>query len=566
MGAKNKNSPSRRFFMFYLILVSFSFLGLVLTFKTLFLLNPMITSKSIIEIRYTLPAPVNRNPRWLRLIKNYLPDHTKIRVGLLNIQENEQDSYVASGESSIIENIHVALEPLPKNLTWKSLFPIWIDENHTWHTPSCPEIPLFGIEGLNNADVDVIVVKLPCDGFSENKGLRDVFRLQVNLAAANLAVESGRRNFDRTVYVVFVGSCGPMHEIFRCDERVRRVGEYWVYRPDLTRLKQKLDMPFGSCKIAQFGKEAWRKDKNKTHTTTTTTSSLQVPQRVAYVTLLHSSEVYVCGAIALAQSIRQSGSTQDMLLLHDDSMTNTSLHGLSLAGWKLKLVERIRSPFSKKGSYNEWNYSKLRVWQVRDYDKLVFIDADFVIAKNVDYLFSFPQLSAAGNNRILFNSGVMVLEPSLCLFEDLMLKSFKIESYNGGDQGFLNEYFVWWHRLSKRVNTMKYFDDKSKNQETRNLPNDIEGIHYLGLKPWLCYRDYDCNWHLKTRRVYASDSVHERWWKVYDKMPKKLKGYCGLSRKMVKDIETWRKNDKVNGLHEKYWSVQVKDPRKKNLS
>lgn len=133
------------------------------------------------------------------------------------------------------------------------------------------------------------------------------------------------------------------------------------------------------------------------------------PQRVAYVTVLHSSEVYVCGAIALAQSIRQSGSSQDMILLHDDSITNKSRIGLSLAGWKLRRVERIRSPFSKKGSYNEWNYSKLRVWQVTDYDKLVFIDADFIIAKNIDYLFSYPQLSAAGNNRVLFNSGVMVM-------------------------------------------------------------------------------------------------------------------------------------------------------------
>jgi alpha-N-acetylglucosamine transferase len=253
-----------------------------------------------------------------------------------------------------------------------------------------------------------------------------------------------------------------------------------------------------------------------------------------------------------------------MILLHDDSITNISLIGLSLAGWKLRRVERIRSPFSKKRSYNEWNYSKLRVWQVTDYDKLVFIDADFIIVKNIDYLFSYPQLSAAGNNKVLFNSGVMVLEPSACLFEDLMLKSFKIGSYNGGDQGFLNEYFVWWHRLSKRLNTMKYFGDESRHDKARNLPENLEGIHYLGLKPWRCYRDYDCNWDLKTRRVYASESVHARWWKVYDKMPKKLKGYCGLNLKMEKNVEKWRKMAKLNGFPENHWKIRIKDPRKKN--
>ncbi|KAG7596358.1 Glycosyl transferase family 8 [Arabidopsis suecica] len=562
MGAKSKSS-STRFFMFYLILISLSFLGLLLNFKPLFLLNPMIASPSIVEIRYSLPEPVKRTPIWLRLIRNYLPDEKKIRVGLLNIAENERESYEASG-TSILENVHVSLDPLPNNLTWTSLFPVWIDEDHTWHIPSCPEVPLPKMEG-SDADVDVVVVKVPCDGFSEKRGLRDVFRLQVNLAAANLVVESGRRNVDRTVYVVFIGSCGPMHEIFRCDERVKRVGDYWVYRPDLTRLKQKLLMPPGSCQIAPLGQgEAWIQDKNRNLTSEKTTLSSFTAQRVAYVTLLHSSEVYVCGAIALAQSIRQSGSTKDMILLHDDSITNISLIGLSLAGWKLRRVERIRSPFSKKRSYNEWNYSKLRVWQVTDYDKLVFIDADFIIVKNIDYLFSYPQLSAAGNNKVLFNSGVMVLEPSACLFEDLMLKSFKIGSYNGGDQGFLNEYFVWWHRLSKRLNTMKYFGDESRHDKARNLPENLEGIHYLGLKPWRCYRDYDCNWDLKTRRVYASESVHARWWKVYDKMPKKLKGYCGLNLKMEKNVEKWRKMAKLNGFPENHWKIRIKDPRKKN--
>ncbi|KAL0651060.1 hypothetical protein Bca4012_093751 [Brassica carinata] len=527
----------------------------------------MITSPSIIEIHYSLPVvPVNRNPRWLRLIKNFLPDQKKIRVGLLNIAENERESYEATG-TSILENVHVLLDPLPKNLTWESLFPVWIDEDHTWNAPVCPEVPLPQVEGTA-ADVDVVVVKTPCDGFSESKGLRDVFRLQVNLAAAKLVVESGRRNVDRTVYVVFIGSCEPMHEIFRCDERVRRVGKYWVYRPNLKKLKQKLLMPVGSCQIAppvtELDQETWRRQKNESLSSTTTLSSFPA-QRVAYVTLLHSSESYVCGAIALAQSIRQSGSRHDMILLHDDSIKNKSRIGLSLAGWKLRRVERISSPFSEKGSYNEWNYSKLRVWQATDYDKLVFIDADFIIAKNVDYLFFYPQLSAAGNNRVLFNSGVMVLEPSACLFEELMQQSFKIKSYNGGDQGFLNEYFVWWHRLSKRVNTMKYFGEETNIGPKRNLPDNLEGIHYLGIKPWRCYRDYDCNWDLTTRRVYASESVNKKWWKVYDKMPKKLQRYCGLTRKMDKNIEKWMKAAKVKGFPEKHWRLQVGDPRKRNL-
>ncbi|CAH2047091.1 unnamed protein product [Thlaspi arvense] len=555
MGLKTQNSRGK-FFMVYLILISLSVLGLILAFKPLFLLNQIITSPSS-DLRIDLPSPQvhSHNPRWLRLIRDYLPEK-QIRVGFLNIKEQERESFEASGPLTL-KNVHISLDPLPENVTWKSLYPEWIDEE----VSNCPEIPLPQPEG-SDADVDVIVAKVPCDGWSGNKGLRDVFRLQVNLAVANLAVESGLRRVDRMVYVVFIGSCGPMHEIFKCDERVKRVGEYWVYKPDLLKLKHKLLMPVGSCHVAspfaQLGQEPWR-TKNENNLTLEGIRK----QRVAYVTILHSSEAYVCGAIALGQSIRQSGSHKDMILLHDQSITNRSLLGLSSAGWNLRLIDRIRSPFAKKDSYNEWNYSKLRLWQVTDYDKLVFIDADFIVLKKLDHLFYYPQLSAAGNDKVLFNSGIMVLEPSPCLFKDLIEKSLKIESYNGGDQGFLNEIFVWWHRLSKRVNTMKYFDEKFKG--THELPENLEGVHYLGLKPWVCYRDYDCNWDMSVRHVFASDSVHKKWWKVYDKMSEQLKSYCGLNKEMEKRIEKWRNIAKNNSLPDRHWEIEVKDSRKKNL-
>ncbi|KAL9860127.1 putative UDP-glucuronate:xylan alpha-glucuronosyltransferase 4 [Arabidopsis thaliana] len=554
MGTKTHNSRGK-IFMIYLILVSLSLLGLILPFKPLF----RITSPSS-TLRIDLPSPqVNKNPKWLRLIRNYLPEK-RIQVGFLNIDEKERESYEARGPL-VLKNIHVPLDHIPKNVTWKSLYPEWINEEAS----TCPEIPLPQPEG-SDANVDVIVARVPCDGWSANKGLRDVFRLQVNLAAANLAVQSGLRTVNQAVYVVFIGSCGPMHEIFPCDERVMRVEDYWVYKPYLPRLKQKLLMPVGSCQIApsfaQFGQEAWR-PKHEDNLASKAVTALPRRLRVAYVTVLHSSEAYVCGAIALAQSIRQSGSHKDMILLHDHTITNKSLIGLSAAGWNLRLIDRIRSPFSQKDSYNEWNYSKLRVWQVTDYDKLVFIDADFIILKKLDHLFYYPQLSASGNDKVLFNSGIMVLEPSACMFKDLMEKSFKIESYNGGDQGFLNEIFVWWHRLSKRVNTMKYFDEK--NHRRHDLPENVEGLHYLGLKPWVCYRDYDCNWDISERRVFASDSVHEKWWKVYDKMSEQLKGYCGLNKNMEKRIEKWRRIAKNNSLPDRHWEIEVRDPRKTNL-
>ena len=102
-------------------------------------------------------------------------------------------------------------------------------------------------------DLDVVIARVPYDRVKEYKGIRDVFRLQVNLVVANLVVRNGwisNPDVNRTVYTVFIGSREPMVEIFRCDDLVMHQGDHWVYKPELRRLKQKVLMPFGSCQLA----------------------------------------------------------------------------------------------------------------------------------------------------------------------------------------------------------------------------------------------------------------------------------------------------------------------------
>lgn len=170
-------------------------------------------------------------------------------------------------------------------------------------------------------------------------------------------------------------------------------------------------------------------------------------KREAYATVLHSSDSYVCGAITLAQSLRQTGTKRDLILLIDNSISAAKRRVLAAAGWKIRLITRIRNPKAENGTYNEYNYTKFRLWQLTDYNKIIFIDSDIIVLRNLDILFHFPQLSAVGNDQSIFNSGVMVIEPSNCTFQVLMDGRDDIVSYNGGDQGFLNEIFVWWHRL-----------------------------------------------------------------------------------------------------------------------
>lgn len=260
MAASSSSKPTnliQKLFIISLLLLSFSLFLLVLSFQP----------KQPPHLAYGLKLHNQPNNhlllkhKWLDVIEKHIrADH--IKVGFVNINGSD------GGENGVfrvrdvhVEAVHVRFDHVGEDKKWEDFFPEWIDEDHKWGPPKCPAIPMPRSEEEEEEyrDLDVIVARVPCGaaiGGRRMKGIRDVFRLQVNLVVANLAVESGwmvKPGVDRTVYVIFVGSCGAMVEMFRCDDLVEHVGDYWVYKPDLRRLKQKVLMPVGSCQIAQSG-------------------------------------------------------------------------------------------------------------------------------------------------------------------------------------------------------------------------------------------------------------------------------------------------------------------------
>ncbi|KAJ6682985.1 GLYCOGENIN SUBFAMILY MEMBER [Salix koriyanagi] len=177
----------------------------------------------------------------------------RIRIGFVNVDDNVKHEY--DHMRGQVETVNVDFRPVSGELKWEDFFPEWIDEDARWHEPSCPEVPMPRLEDYG--DLDVIVARVPCGNGTEKQGIRDLLRLQVNLVVANLAVVNGLTTGgnDRTVSVIFIGSCGPMQEIFRCDDLMTHLGDYWLYKPELRRLRQMVQMPVGSCLIAPYHKQ-----------------------------------------------------------------------------------------------------------------------------------------------------------------------------------------------------------------------------------------------------------------------------------------------------------------------
>ncbi|KAL1221584.1 UDP-glucuronate:xylan alpha-glucuronosyltransferase 1 [Cardamine amara subsp. amara] len=499
------------------------------------------------DIRYVSDMDIN----WDDVTKTLESVEEGRTIGVLNFDSSEIRRWrevAKSKENDDEENVVVLnLDYADKNVTWDALYPEWIDEEQETEVPVCPNLPKIKVPTRR---LDLIVVKLPCR--KEGNWSRDVGRLHLQLAAATVAASA--KGFFRG-HVLFVSRCFPIPNLFRCKDLVSRRGDVWLYKPNLDTLRDKLQLPVGSCELSL---PLGIKER----------PSLGNPKREAYATILHSAHVYVCGAIAAAQSIRQSGSTRDLVILVDDNISGYHRSGLEAAGWQIRTIQRIRNPKAEKDAYNEWNYSKFRLWQLTDYDKIIFIDADLLILRNIDFLFSMPEISATGNNGTLFNSGVMVIEPCNCTFQLLMEHINEIESYNGGDQGYLNEVFTWWHRIPKHMNFLKHFwvgdEDDVKRKKTELFgaePPLLYVLHYLGMKPWLCYRDYDCNFNSDIFVEFASDIAHRRWWMVHDAMPQELHQFCYLRSKQKAQLEYDRQQAEAANYADGHWKIRVKDPR-----
>lgn len=466
-------------------------------------------------------------------------------IGLLNFNKTEVNNW----KQLIPQTSHIVLhlDYAEKNVTWDTLYPEWIDEEEEDEVPICPLLPK--LEAPKKR-LDLIAVKLPCR--NEGNWSRDIARLHLQLAAAQLAA-SAKGNYP--VHLLFITSCFPIPNLFTCKELAAREGNTWLYKPNLNVLREKVQLPVGSCELA-----VPLKVKERVYSGDV--------RREAYATILHSAHVYVCGAIAAAQSIRLAGSTRDLVILVDETISDYHRSGLEAAGWKIRTIQRIRNPKAEKDAYNEWNYSKFRLWQLTDYDKIIFIDADLLVLRNIDFLFGMPEISATGNNGSLFNSGVMVVEPSNCTFQLLMDHINEIESYNGGDQGYLNEIFTWWHRIPRHMNFLKHFwigDEEEKKQMKTHLfgaePPILYVLHYLGLKPWLCYRDYDCNWNSDIFQEFASDVAHTRWWRVHDAMPEQLQQFCMLGSKQKAGLEWDRRQAEKANYSDGHWRIKINDRR-----
>ncbi|CAI7907538.1 unnamed protein product [Closterium sp. NIES-54] len=139
--------------------------------------------------------------------------------------------------------------------------------------------------------------------------------------------------------------------------------------------------------------------------------------KYAYVTLL-CDDVMAEAAMVMVHSVRRTGTPHDIVIL-TMNVSNRTLESLVALGAKIEpILEPVPYPFAVTADRLAINkpcrYSKLLMWNMVRYRKLIYLDSDLLVLHNIDDLFHRPQLSAAPDTLPpdKFNSGLMVVEPN----------------------------------------------------------------------------------------------------------------------------------------------------------
>ena len=181
----------------------------------------------------------------------------------------------------------------------------------------------------------------------------------------------------------------------------------------------------------------------------------------AVVTLvMGTGSGYSAGAIALGQSLIDVGSKLSRVVLVTPDVEDFNKKALA-DFWTVIVVDPIYCNHKLHPSINEQEYdlkgenylagiqrwsatcTKFAAWKLTQFKRIVFFDSDMIALQPIDdVLYGFSNASFAAAPETFppdtFNSGTMVLNPSLETYRHLLELNEKVGSAEGGDQGVFN--------------------------------------------------------------------------------------------------------------------------------
>jgi inositol 3-alpha-galactosyltransferase len=285
-------------------------------------------------------------------------------------------------------------------------------------------------------------------------------------------------------------------------------------------------------------------------------------RRRAYVTFLAGDGDYWKGVVGLAKGLRKVRSAYPLVVAVLPDVPGEHRRELRRQGCAVREIQPVYPPESQTRfamAYYVVNYSKLRIWEFVEYERIVYLDADIQVYGNIDHLLDFDDDLAGGKKQQppgrfyavmdcfcektwghtpqhkigycqqcpgrvpwpeaelgpppprYFNAGMFVHEPSLGTARDLLDALAATPPTPFAEQDFLNVFFRdAYEPIPPAYNLVLAM--LWRHPENVGDLDEVKVVHYCaaGSKPWR-YTGQEPNMEREDVKMLVS-----KWWDIFN--------------------------------------------------
>ncbi|MFD2612373.1 glycosyltransferase [Paenibacillus gansuensis] len=226
-----------------------------------------------------------------------------------------------------------------------------------------------------------------------------------------------------------------------------------------------------------------------------------------YLTAL-TTDSYLPGVLALHKSLLKTKPKYGFRVLVTENVSGACLSKLKrhrIDVMKIKRLPSMREKASESENRKRNNFSKILMFQLTEFEKIVYLDSDMMVMRNIDHLFHKPHMSAVPAGSLYpryrhwteLNSGLLIVKPEKGLTEAIMAHLPKKVHHNYGDQKLLIAHYPQWspknprlhldHKYNMIIGTIDFHIRKHGYNVNYHSPDrrTVAVVHFIGPKPWL---------------------------------------------------------------------------------
>lgn len=226
--------------------------------------------------------------------------------------------------------------------------------------------------------------------------------------------------------------------------------------------------------------------------------------KYAYVNLMYGDNDYFLGTLVFIVSLINTKPKYDTLLLYTHDVPKYKLDILKKYYTKMKEITYIDA-ITSRTRFKEI-FTKLKIFTLTEYEKIIYLDNDMFVNKNIDHVFDkydapagvalsenldFTDGEKVEKKNVVFNAGFWLIKPSMTDYKEMFYNLKNFNTTKELEQEYVSYFYNQkWTNISYLYNFQFSLSSLNSNKKRtiayKNTKLDeVYVIHYsTSFKPW----------------------------------------------------------------------------------